>query len=338
MRENTKLHIRSSDGRTPEDPKYQNTVLENNYKIGLFDLAYLLAISINGEFMPKNKRRYYFGEREELEKVKRLLDKTRSHLPPRLFYDRLRNLIDEYLESINRGLEVTQLPPGRGLNAKTKLILLWTYMLRRKDTARYPETEGVADSRLGEEILGIKKSINWGDYYKLLSWFYLKLKGCPYVELFMPNKDELKEKTLAKSLWLKHVDRGDNTKNWYGAKARIWAYISLQRLLAQKTRITLDQYKRVKLFVEPYPIMLVKFNINSLEIGRLKDGKIIANKYASVGNPRQSVRKVKDIVLNTRNPTIIFPDGKIFESEYYQPPSQHFGGPLPDDIWEPQTQ
>ena len=56
MRENAKLHIFSSDGRTLEDPKYQNTVLENNYQIGLFDLAYLLAISLNGEFMSKNER------------------------------------------------------------------------------------------------------------------------------------------------------------------------------------------------------------------------------------------------------------------------------------------
>jgi hypothetical protein len=56
MRENAKLHIFSSDGRTFEDPKYQNTVLENIYKIGLFDLAYLLAISLNGEFMSKNER------------------------------------------------------------------------------------------------------------------------------------------------------------------------------------------------------------------------------------------------------------------------------------------
>ena len=56
MREHTKLHIYSSNGCTLEDPKYQNTVLENICKIGLFDLAYLLAISLNGEFMSKNER------------------------------------------------------------------------------------------------------------------------------------------------------------------------------------------------------------------------------------------------------------------------------------------
>jgi len=56
MREHVKLRVISSDGRTPEDPKYQNTVLENICKIGLFDLAYLLAISLNGEFMSKNER------------------------------------------------------------------------------------------------------------------------------------------------------------------------------------------------------------------------------------------------------------------------------------------
>ncbi|GEM_PF-5140292 len=338
MREHIKLRVISSDSRTPENPKYQNTVLENDYKLGLFDMAYLLAISINGEFMPKNERRYYFGDREELKKVRRLLDKTRAHLPPRPFYNRLRDLIDEYLESINRGLEVTQLPPGRGLNAKTKLILLWTYMLRRKDTARYPETEGVSDSRLREEILGIRKSINWGDYYKLLSWFYLKLTGCPYAELFMPNRDAHKEREQAKLVWEKHVDRGDNTKNWYYAKARIWIYISLQRLLFLKGRGLVDHIKRIERFEAPFPIVLVKFNMDSIEIGKLRNDKIITRKYTSIEKRSSIVEESESVELGKNTPTIIFPDGEIFESENYQPPFQHFGGPLPDDIWEPQTQ
>ncbi len=99
-----KLRLYAQGDIDLQDPNDQNSDLASKYNIGLFDMAYLLAISLNEEFLPPNLKKSYFGYRKDLTKSKKLLEKTKSELPRKPFYSRLIDLIDEYLQDINIGL------------------------------------------------------------------------------------------------------------------------------------------------------------------------------------------------------------------------------------------
>lgn len=312
MANNIKLRIynqKSPDGLSfPED---QNTYLEKEYKTCLFDFAYLLAISLNEEFLPPYQKKSYFGYWEELKKHKNILERTKATLPAKPFFKRLFMLIDEYLNDIEIGLKVTRRPTGSAVWKRTKVVLLWTHLLRKE-----------GKNRIKDRGYSIERQVDWKDFYSLLKWFYLKLKDCSYSSFIKPKHGEPKERDYLKSLLKKHYDPEDNTKHWYDAKNRIGLFRALQRYLRKSPEDLPRQTERLEKFkIKPYPIIKVNFTYNSIEVGELTEKNIMIKKYSSIEKKRVPLCKTYNIKApEEKVPSVIFPEGEVFLAENYVPP------------------
>ena len=336
MSKDIKLSLYGPDHLTLRDPKDQNSDLESKYNISLFDLSYFLAIALNEEFLPPYHKKRYFGTWEELKKSKRILKRTKEKLPKKPFFKRLVLMIDEYLQDIEKGLKVTRRPSGSPINKRTKVVLLWTYLLRKgKEISEdFPSREG--KNRFTDEIQAVKKTVNWKDFYTLLNWFYLKLKNCSYSSYLEPKPDEQKERDYAKSLLGKHFDSSDRTKHWYDAENSIWLFKKLQEYLKPEGKNLSKQTKELKSRnIKPYPIIQVNFNKDSIEVGELRKNEIAVKKFSGI--EKQKVLHVKKYNKNKPakgDPTVIFPNGDIFTTVNYMPPFCRLDESKFDKWWE----
>jgi len=325
MKKKTELRIYDQQLNLRE-PKEINAYVQTEYNASLFDFAYLLAIALNEEFLPPHRKRSYFGYREELKRYKRILERTKKQLPEKPFFKRLLLLIDEYLDDINIGLDATRKPSGIPVEKRTKLVLLWTYILRKGKIISEKATSLEKESRLMEEIHGVIRTVDWQDFFKLLKWFYLKLENCSYSSFLKPKEDKQKEERYSKSLLEKHFDIEDNTTHWKEAKNTIWSYKDLQRYLKTSYKYLAKHTKRLELLnIKPYPIIKVNFNSDSIEIGELREHKTVMKKYSSIEKKKiPDYEEHEEDKPAKKDPIVIFHDGDVFTAENYVPPFHYY--------------
>ena len=198
-------------------------------------------------------------------------------------------------------------------------------------------------SRYLDEMHEIIRAVDWNDFYILLRWFHSKLKDCSYSAIIKPNgkKKEENEKKKAeifysKSLLEKHYDEKNRTKHFYDARNKIWLYTSLQEYLNKDKKGLLKLTKRLKSSnINPYPVVQIKFNHDSVEIGELQEKKIVMKKYSLIEkNKIPKFEEYEKRISKPIFPMVIFPDREKFVDENYIPPFSRIDDSSLDELIE----
>lgn len=296
-----------------------NSSLEMNYRASLFDFSYLLAIALNKKFwlQPLSDLK-----KEEFEKGKKFLKHTYKKSPDFHFMENTREFLCNEIEKINRVLASLSKGAGRPLGERSKLVLLWTQILkkpkRRKKVIKRP---------LGKQVYWIKKveiereEIDWNDFYDLKRWFYARLKNCLYskhlkVTIEPSPTIREKEKVYEKSLWEKNYSNYRQEVN-----NEIWIFKRIQEYFKGKEKklpIKIGKNKWIPL--ERHPIILVSFKKDSIEIGELsKKGILLKN--VRFMEKQKDMSEVLKTDMKIECPTVIFPNGDPLTITDYTPPS-----------------
>jgi hypothetical protein len=109
-------------------------------------------------------------------------------------------------ESLNRISDEFKKPNrrlGKTISEKAQLILLWTYLLKKKKN-RALEKPFIDRKRHVSITHRIIETIDWNDYYRLLKWFSIKLKNTSYHFYIVPLDNQGLQKKYAKSILQKN--------------------------------------------------------------------------------------------------------------------------------------
>jgi len=288
--------------------------LENEYKASLFDLSYLLALALNQKFWLQPLSTV---NKEDYQKARRILEKAYKKTADFQFLEDIRESIRNVIEKVNRVLASLS-RKGRYLGERSKHVLLWTHILlkRRTKTTKIPSKD---DKKKEEEAKGIIENINWNDYYDLLRWFCCRLQNCSYSSFikvtltpYIKRKNEISH---AKSLWQKNYkNHRMKINNEIVIFRRIQEYFKGKE---KKLPIKIGKNKWIPL--ERYPIILVSFKKDSIEIGELRDNGILIKKVRFADKKKVRSEKLNK-GLKITSPTVIFPDGEKFTPPDYTPP------------------
>lgn len=300
--------IRANDSFQPVDSK-----LEKRYNTGLFDFSYFLSIALNNEFLSQS---IFTLSRRELDRLKSALKNLAEILKILSFMPDLRKLMEDKIETIEKMEPSIKKYRGRIIGERSKLILLWTQILQKKRIKSLKIWYHQEGKEITEEAQGIIEEIDWVDYYGLLRWFYSKLENCSYasyIEPIKPNQQE--EIKYSKSLWEKTYDN-------YRMKARdaLWFFMNTQEYFAGEDKELPLKLGRDDFFhIEAYPVILVNFKKDSIEIGELRENGILIKKVRFADKKKVRSEKLNK-GLKITSPTVIFPDGEKFTPPDYTPP------------------
>jgi len=327
-----------------DSPHELNSKLISKYKTSLFDFSYLLTIALSGEFL---RQKFYGMKKKDLSDAVSLLEKTKIKFAK---YDLLGDLISP-IEDKLQSIKKIYIDKNRGiyLSEKTKLIFLWTQILRKKRKIHYllsPIKEEKArrkgnkikeisikelpfsfeyyrfatekDKEGGKEIIKAineESVVNWDHYYRLLKWFHHKLENCSYSSLFKPElnrKDEVKRSIIRLNMSYWKYRRSISIEIDHCFQAQEYFKKRTKRL---PLKITNDGF----ICTNAYPIIIVHFKKDSIEIGELRKKGIMLKKVRFLEK-----RKVMSEILKTdmkiECPTIIFPSGDPLTITNYTPP------------------
>jgi hypothetical protein len=295
--------------------------LKSKYKTTIFDFAYLLAIALNDEFLPQANIALGTGElrhvRRTLCGLKKILENKKAKLTKYDFLKKLLVTIDKCLLLINKEMLHIYRQPGRAVKEKTKLTLLWAQLLvrRREKSLRKPidvSFEGTAFQIKGKMI----ESIDWGDYYTLLAWFYERLRDCSYSFYIKPKADRQKEKDYAKSLLEKNYASFVRRAN-----EAVWMLKLAQNYFRKKGSLPLKIGPPGSPKFNAYPLIKVCFKKDTIETAELrKKGIILIKKVGFLDKQKTHFRPEKKR-QKIQYPTVIFPNEERLIITNYTPPS-----------------
>jgi len=291
-----------------------NASLKEKYQASLFDFSYLLALALNQKFWLQPLSTV---NKEDYKEARKILKKAYDKTSDFQFLEDIRESIGNVIEKINRVLGSLS-RKGRYLGERSKHVLLWTHFLvkRRTKTIEIPSKD---DKKREEEAKGIIENIDWNDYYDLLRWYYYRLQNCSYSSFIkvtlVPHIKRKRGISHAKSLWQKNYkNHRIKVNNEIFVFRRIQEYFKGKE---KKLPIKIGKNKWIPL--DRYPIILVSFKKDSIEIGELRKKGILLKKVRFTEK-----QKVMSEVLKTdmkiECPTVIFPNGDPLTITDYTPP------------------
>lgn len=284
--------------------------LRSRYRVGLFDFAYLMAIALNNDFLPKN----YFGlSYKSIDQIQQILLSTKTKLSEFLFLASVIREIDSSLKSISEITYKIARYPGRPLSEKSKLILLWTSLLMNKHSQKInePYIDKISDMFITRRII---ENINWVDYAILYRWFAKKLSKCSYHKYLEPKPNSKKDIIFSKSEKEKNYmkTRGEVESN-------INAYIIAQGYFDRSSINYGIVPIRVGRKIKPskssfkwetpmkYPISYIGFAKNYIEIGERREDCIVLNRTTFSENQKIYSKKECPSSASVSAPSILFP-------------------------------
>jgi len=299
--------------RTKDSLKQIDSKLEKRYNTGLFDFSYFLSIALNNEFLSQS---IFTLSRRELDRLKSALKNLAEILKKLSFMPDLRKLTEDKIETIEKMEPSIKKYRGRIIGERSKLILLWTQILQKKRIKSHRIWYRQEGKEITEEGKGIIEKINWVDFHCLLKWLYSKIEKCSYASYIKPTKlNQEEEIKYSKSLWEKTYDN-------YRMKARdaLWFFMNTQEYFAGEDKELPLKLGRSDLFyIEAYPVILVNFKKDSIEIGELRENGILIKKVRFADKKKVRSEKLNK-GLKITSPTVIFPDGEKFTPPDYTPP------------------
>lgn len=281
-------------------------ILKSDYRFGLFDFAYFLAITVTNIFLAN---RSSSDSKTDLWKYDKAAERYRNVLLRR---QEITKRLDQELQHERSNIR-DNISRSARLKNKTKLILLWSYALNklRWKSVRILNTSG----ELETPAIGIetKTLISWNSYQFLISWFYERLSSCSYSCLFRPAPFKNKEKEAAISL------REKNSKLFrLEVASEIWLYCEGQRYFLKNEFVI--RRNRPEQSVRR-PVIYIKFGNKTIELGEMSSGKIIVYKYSfSKGKFTRTKKRISAEFIIPAYPLIEFPSGEKYYSEKYMPP------------------